>query len=228
MKQHLLLENNEFKEKVFPGSLNPPLRKLYQAALNNVSMRQYIVVSLRCILKGRWKIYYWTDTGNGILIYVTPVTYYHALRLWMLYLLKQCGVRVWEASCCSCSSWEWQGGRIDCDSSHCGFAPCLFLPPGSCCSFTLNECTPQRLYSCSLGGRTKEKLRVGAEKPLPFFFLPCVVSLVYRHNGRQMMLTEAGGWWDTPLVHPFFEQRKAIGWVPMQLWFPGLGDRKWD
>lgn len=94
-----------------------------------------------------WEIYNWTDTGYGILIYVTPVSHYHALWFWMQYLLRQCGVTVWEASCCSHPSWEWQGGRIDCDSSHCSFATGLFLPLGSCCCFTGSKCT-----RCHLSG----------------------------------------------------------------------------
>lgn len=99
MEQHLLLESSEKKEKGFLGSLNPRLRKLCQETQKNVSMHQYISVSLRCILTGQWKIYNWTDTGYSNLMHVTPVTHYHALWLWMPYLLEQHGVTLWEASC---------------------------------------------------------------------------------------------------------------------------------
>lgn len=198
------------KEKDFLGSLNPPLRKLRQAALKHVSMQQYILVSLRCILTGRWQIYNWRDTGYGDLMYVTPVAHYHAPWLWMPYLLKQCGVTVWEASCCSCSSWEWQEGRIVCDSNHCGSAPGLFLPPGSCCSSTLSKCTLCHLSACipaPRGGGAGWRRNCGLGQESLYHFI--WVSLAYHliHNKRQMMLTEAGGWRDIPLVHPLFEHQ---------------------
>lgn len=69
-----------------------------------------------------------------------------SLWFWMVDLLQPCGVTVWEATRCSYSSWEWQGGRRDCDSSHCGFGPVLFLSPGPCCSSTQRKCT-----RCCLG-----------------------------------------------------------------------------
>lgn len=74
---------------------------------------------------------------------------------------SQCGRPVVPAS-----SWEWQEGRTDCDSSHCGPAPGLSLPPGSHCCFTHNKC------KCHLsaylpvpwGGRGKKRLWVGTGK----------------------------------------------------------------
>ncbi len=49
---------------------------------------------------------------------------------------SQCGRPVVPAP-----SWEWQEDRTDCDSSYCGWALGLFLPPGSRCSFTLSKGT---------------------------------------------------------------------------------------
>lgn len=72
-----------------------------------------------------------------------------ALQFWM--------VRVWEDSCCSHSSCEWQGGRIDCDSSHCGLGADLFLPPGPCSSSTQRKRARCHLSTNRgfLGGRTE-------------------------------------------------------------------------
>ncbi len=141
-------------------------------------------LSLRCILTGQWKIYIWTDTGYGNLMYVTPVTHYHALWLWMPYLLEQCGVTVWEASCSSCSSWEWQEGRTDCDSSHCGSAPGLFLPPVSRCSFTLSQCTWCHLstyFAVPWGGRAKRSSWLRQES-LYHFISHCRASCAYQQS----------------------------------------------
>lgn len=174
----------------------------------------------------QWLIYNWTDTGYVILIYVTPVT----LWLWMLYLLEQCWVTVWEASCCSCSSWEWQASRMDCDSSHCGFGPGLFLPPGSRCSCSpesVHTVPPQRLYACSLGVRMKRWSCELCRKMFTTLFVMYSFSGLSTHQeegdiDRSRRLT------GHTLVHPSFEQKQAISWIPMQHWFPGFGDRKWD
>lgn len=91
----------------------------------------------RCILTGQEQSYDSPETGRSILtvwrvIFTVVLNGGCVAAVW---------VTVWEASCCSYSSWEWHGGRIDCDSSHCGFGPVLFLSPGPCCSSTQIKCT---------------------------------------------------------------------------------------
>lgn len=148
-------------------------------------------------------------------MYVTPVTHYHGLCLWMPYLLKRCGVTVWEASCSSCSSWEWQGGRIDSDSSHCGSAPGFFLPPDSCCSFTLSECH----LSASLGGRVKEKLWVGASESLTFHS-PCEDTRTCQQShitrGRWCWQKREADGTSLSFISPLNRGRRSVEfrWVP--------------
>lgn len=121
---------------------------------------------------------------------------------WWVFLWP-CGVTVWEASCCSHSSWEWQGGRIDCDGSHCGFGPVLFLSPGPCCcSSTQRKCTRCHLSThCVVWGA---KLSLTST----------ILFAVYRFF--VIYTQETGGW------------RGPLNWVPTQVWFPELGDRMWD
>lgn len=101
-----------------------------------------------------------------------------ALQFWM--------VRVWEDSCCSHSSCEWQGGRIDCDSSHCGLGADLFLPPGPCSSSTQRKRARCHLSTNGgfLGGRTEFSQK-------KTFFLSFTAFLAYPHNS-------AGSWRDVP------------------------------
>lgn len=97
LEERILLKNCEFKGTQL--SWQPELKT--EKTMWGSTKKCFNVTSFRCILIGQWKIYNWPDTGYSNLIYATPVTNHHVLWLWMHYLLNQCGVTVWEASCSS-------------------------------------------------------------------------------------------------------------------------------
>lgn len=70
-------------------------------------------------------------------------------------------------------SWEWQEGRTDCDSSHCGSAPGLFLPPHSHRSLTVAcSATSALLFLLRLGRYSKEEAVGKARKPIIYHLHP--------------------------------------------------------
>lgn len=157
-------------------------------------------------------------------MYVTPVTHYHALWLWMPYLLKQCGVTVWESSCSSPflrmtgkQDWLWQQPLWLCSR---------FLPPTRLPLFPhpgyVHDVPPQHLSSCSLVGQGEGEVVFGpsfifrdfwlGEGSLYYFICNVVLlwMIISHISMRQMMLIKTGGWWDVFLIHPFFELRQTI------------------
>lgn len=125
-------------------------------------------------------------------------------------VLQPCGVTVWESTCCSYSSWEWQEGRIDCDSSHCVFGPVLFLSPGLCCCSTQIKCTRCCLSTNSLVWE--------AELSLALFIL-CVVYGCSSTTTQQ----ETGDWQGVPR-----QLSSDTGLIP-RAWGQdvGLGDKSY-
>lgn len=88
-------------------------------------------------------------------------------------------------------SWEWQEDRTDCDSIHCGSAPGLFLPPGSCWSLTLSKYTACHLSAylpVPRGGAGKGGVVVRAESLKHFIwhvqFLFPVSLMIHETSGH--------------------------------------------
>lgn len=91
-----------------------------------------------------------------------------------------CGGRFFPAP-----SLEWHWGTTDCDSSHCGSASALFLPPVSHCSLILGKdagCHIGTHLPVSWVGKGKNKLQ--SEQPL-LFRLPFGASAVISHTWRE-------------------------------------------
>lgn len=176
--------------------MNPPLRKLHQIALNNAAVQQYIVMSLRCIPASGWCTIEQTQDMSS----------------WYMWHQWPCGYE-----CCIC----WSGVGSPCgkpvvvpvlpendrqagwivtaaivalvqvSSSH--QAPAAPTALSQCTQCHLSAYIPVLLrvrmkeWSCELGRKCSP------------FYLSCTVSLVYQHIRRKEILTEAGGWRDTPL-----------------------------
>lgn len=115
-------------------------------------------------------------------MYVTPVTRCHPLCLWMPYLLGQCGVTVWEASCSSRflrmtgrQDRLWQQPLWLCSRSLPPTGLPQLLHPG-----WVHAMPPQRLSSCFLVGRLKKKKGKLQRRKLLLFYSPEPgVSVVY-------------------------------------------------